>query len=52
MMHDRRNVRFRLGIVTGVDWDTGRLLLDDGSPQPFDGLVLGGRGGARRMTSR
>jgi NADH dehydrogenase len=36
----QRNVRFRNATVTGVDWDAQELLVDDGPPVPWDGLVL------------
>src|SRR5688500_2193407 len=35
-----RNVTFRRGTVTSVDWDAGRVLLDDGASVPFDRLVV------------
>lgn len=34
------NVRFRTGEVEGVDWVNGRVLFREGSPLPFDHLVL------------
>lgn len=37
--HDEQ-VRFRMGRVGGVDWDRGRVLLDDGEPLSFDYLIL------------
>jgi NADH dehydrogenase len=36
----QRNVTFRHGSVTGVDWDAGSLQVDDGDPVAFDGLII------------
>jgi NADH:quinone reductase (non-electrogenic) len=36
----QRNVTFRNGTVTGVDWERRELALDDGAPVPFQGLIL------------
>lgn len=35
-----KNVDFRLGNVTGVDWEKQEVQLDSGKPQPYDYLVL------------
>ncbi|MEO6158051.1 MAG: NAD(P)/FAD-dependent oxidoreductase, partial [Ilumatobacteraceae bacterium] len=40
VFQDAVNVRFRTGDVTGVDWDTNRLSLADGTDLAFDHLVL------------
>jgi NADH dehydrogenase len=36
----QRNVAFRNATVTGVDWDTKTLAVDDGPPIDFDGLIV------------
>jgi NADH:ubiquinone reductase (H+-translocating) len=36
-----RNVRFRQGTVTGIKTDQQRVLVDDGTSEPYDYLVLG-----------
>ena len=42
LFHGQRNVRFRQGTVTGVDWGA-RLVQVDGQPDlPFDHLVVAG----------
>jgi NADH:ubiquinone reductase (H+-translocating) len=48
ILRRHRNVRFRSGEVTGVDWDTRRLLVKGSAPIPFDSLVLAA--GARTAT--
>lgn len=40
VLQGQRNVRFRHGIVTGVDWDERTVTLDGQDPLPFDHLVL------------
>ena len=40
--HRQGNVRFRQGVVTGVDWVARRVVLDGQDPLPFDHLVLAG----------
>lgn len=40
IFQDAPNVTFRNGEVTGVDWDTERVLLSDGASLMFDQLVL------------
>ena len=40
LLRRQPNVRFRQGEVTGVDWETRALLLDDHDPLPFDQLVI------------
>ncbi len=40
VLRGQANVRFRTGIVTGVDWDARLLELADGDQLPFDELVL------------
>jgi NADH dehydrogenase len=39
IFHKQRNVSFRQADVTGVDWSTNTLVLDDGT-LPFDHLVV------------
>jgi len=39
IFHRQRNIAFRQGEVTGVDWTTNTLLLDDGSLS-FDHLIV------------
>jgi NADH dehydrogenase len=34
------NVTFRMGAVTGVDWDRREVLVADSDPLPFDSLVV------------
>ena len=40
LFHDQRNLRFRLGEVTGVDWEARRVELAGQRPLPFDHLVV------------
>ena len=40
IFQDAANVRFRTGVVTGVDWDRHALALSDGAEVAFDSLVL------------
>lgn len=40
IFQDAANVRFRTGVVTGVDWDAKRIALSDGAEIGFDVLVL------------
>ena len=40
MFHHQRNVTIREAVVTGVDWQAQRALLDHGDSLPFDYLVL------------
>ncbi|HEX4906601.1 MAG TPA: NAD(P)/FAD-dependent oxidoreductase [Acidimicrobiales bacterium] len=40
VFQDAANVRFRTGVVTGVDWDRHALTLADGVDLAFDTLVL------------
>jgi NADH dehydrogenase len=40
IFQDATNVRFRTGVVTGVDWSAKSLGLQDGTAIPFDHLVL------------
>jgi NADH dehydrogenase len=40
IFQDAGNVRFRTGVVAGVDWDTRCLSLTDGAELMFDHLVL------------
>ncbi|MGQ9815743.1 MAG: FAD-dependent oxidoreductase, partial [Candidatus Roseilinea sp.] len=39
LFHRRRNFAFRLGRVVGADWQSKRLLMDEGQPISFDYLV-------------
>lgn len=40
IFQDAANVRFRTGVVTGVDWERQALALSDGAEVAFDTLVL------------
>lgn len=40
VLHRQKNLDFRLGTVTGVDWDQRHLHLEDGDALPFDYLIL------------
>lgn len=40
LFHDQSNVRFRLGTVAGVDWESRAVLAADQAPLPFDYLVV------------
>jgi NADH:ubiquinone reductase (H+-translocating) len=40
IFHGQRNFEFRLGKVTGVDWQAHHLFCEHGVPIPFDYLVL------------
>ncbi|MGE0794375.1 MAG: NAD(P)/FAD-dependent oxidoreductase [Acidimicrobiia bacterium] len=40
LFQDAPNVRVRVGEVTGVDWDAGRVALADGAHLAFDHLVV------------
>lgn len=40
LFHQHRNFAFRLGRVVGADWQSKRLLMEEGQPIPFDYLVL------------
>src|SRR5690625_871194 len=40
MFHSQRNLRFRMGEATGVDWDKRQLQLRDGTGLGFDQLIL------------
>lgn len=40
IFHSQRNYSFRLGKVTGVNWDAGVVLLDNGLTEKFDYLIL------------
>jgi NADH dehydrogenase len=40
--HGQRNLRFRRGAVTGVDWEARTVVLEDQAPLPFDQLVVAG----------
>ena len=40
LFHRQANVRFRQGRVTGVDWSTRTVTLDEAPDLPFDHLVL------------
>ena len=42
LFHKQSNVRFRQGLVTGVDWDARTVALADQPDLPFDHLVLAG----------
>ena len=42
LFHGQRNVRFRQGTVTGVDWDAKAVHVDGQPDLPFDHLVLAG----------
>ncbi len=35
-----RNVTFRFGRVTGVDWERRQVLLDEADPLPFDSVIV------------
>src|SRR3954453_4048986 len=36
----QRRVFVRRSRVTGVDWETRRVVLDEGDPEPFDHLIV------------
>ncbi|MDQ3462846.1 MAG: NAD(P)/FAD-dependent oxidoreductase [Actinomycetota bacterium] len=40
ILRRQANAEVRLGMVTGVDWDAGRVMVAEGEPLPFDVLVL------------
>lgn len=40
IFHNQANFNFRLARVTGVDWDTKYLLVEQGEPIPYDYLIL------------
>lgn len=40
IFHRRKNIHFRMGTVTGVDWEKQQVILEDGTHVPFDFLVL------------
>ncbi|MBA3956741.1 MAG: NAD(P)/FAD-dependent oxidoreductase, partial [Acidimicrobiia bacterium] len=40
ILRSQANAEVRLGMVTGVDWDAGRVMVAEGEPLPFDVLVL------------
>ena len=40
ILRSQANTEVRLGMVTGVDWDAGRVMVAEGEPLPFDVLVL------------
>jgi NADH dehydrogenase len=42
-----RNVTFRFGRVTGVDWDHNLLTMEDSSPLPFDSVIVASGATAR-----
>jgi NADH dehydrogenase len=42
-----KNVTFRFGTVTGVDWDRHQVELEDSSPQPFDSVIVASGATAR-----
>jgi NADH:ubiquinone reductase (H+-translocating) len=41
------NIRFRLGTVTGVDWDTGQVQMASGDALSFDSLIVASGATAR-----
>jgi NADH dehydrogenase len=42
-----RNVTFRFGRVTGVDWEHNLLTMEDSSPLPFDSVIVASGATAR-----
>jgi NADH dehydrogenase len=42
LFHGQRNLRFRQGTVTGVDWDARRVMVEGQPDLPFDHLVVAG----------
>ncbi len=40
ILRRQANAEVRLGMVTGVDWDAGQVMVAEGEPLPFDVLVL------------
>jgi NADH dehydrogenase len=42
-----KNVTFRFGTVTGVDWDRGQVDLEDSSFLPFDSVIVASGASAR-----
>jgi NADH dehydrogenase len=42
-----RNVTFRFGTVTGVDWERHLVTLEDASPLPFDSVIVASGATAR-----
>ena len=41
IFHAQRNLTFRLGTVTGVDFDARRVFVEGEAPIPYDYLILG-----------
>jgi NADH dehydrogenase len=42
-----KNVTFRFGTVTGVDWDRSQVVMEDSDPLPFDSVIVASGATAR-----
>ena len=42
-----RNVTFRFGTVTGIDWERRQVTLEEGGPLPFDSVIVASGATAR-----